>query len=201
MSAPQYPQSPDNQSGGYPQAGGDPQSGGYPDQPYPGNYPGSGYSGPPAAPAVKPKAPGTVTAAFIIYLLSAISALASVLLLLTGNGEQQLRQALADTNTSGIDQETLFNTTRAVVIAVAVILLVLYVVFDFVMRAGRNWARIVLTVLSALSIVSSFSGSLGAARGATSWIGLILSVLAIVLMYLPQSNAYFAAAKLARQRV
>lgn len=189
MSAPQYPQSPGNDPGGYP------------DQPYPITYPGFGYSGPPAVPAPKPTAPVTVTAAFVVYLLSAITAVVAISQLFTGDGEQQFRQALADSNTSGIDVDTLFSTLRAVVVAVAVVVVVAYVIFDFVMRSGRNWARILLTVVSALSIFSSFSGSLGAARGTFSWIGLILSVLAIVLMYLPQSNAYFAAAKLARQRV
>ena len=191
MTAPQYPQSPGNDP-----AYGAPNPGGYPAA----GYPGAGYPGGPMAPAVKPKAPGTITAAFIIYLLSAIAAAASVAVLFTDDGKRQLRQALTDANINGVDVDSLVNTTRTAAGVLAVVLIVLYVIFDLLMRAGRNWARIVLTVVSALSIISSFTGSLGAARGTVSWVGLILSILAIVLMYLPVSNAYFAAVKLSRSR-
>jgi hypothetical protein len=78
------------------------------------------------------------------------------------------------------------------------------------MRAGRNWARIVLTVLSALSIASAASPtsnvqfgdqtySVGAYRAA-SWIGVALAVLAIILMFMRASNAYFTASKVARMQ-
>lgn len=67
-----------------------------------------------------------------------------------------------------------------------------------------------LTVLSGLSILSSTSASSEVNVNGTiyrsstsqvfSWIGTALAVVAIVLMFLPASNAYFTASKAARQQ-
>lgn len=141
------------------------------------------------------KAPAPVTLAFVFYLLSALAALAGVALLFTSSGKQALRNDLAGSASSTMSVDDLVNTTRIIAVVIAVVVFLLYLLFAVKMRAGRNWARIVLTVLTALSIVSSFSGNLASARNWSTWVGIILPVLAIILMFLPQSNAYFAANK------
>lgn len=145
------------------------------------------------------KAPAPVTLAFIFYLLSALAVLVGVALLFTTGGEQELRNTLAGSATPDISVQDLVNATRIIAVVVAVVVFLLYLLFALKMRAGRNWARIVLTVLTALSIVSSFSGNLGAARNWSTWVSIILPVLAIILMFLPQSSAYFAAVRTARR--
>jgi hypothetical protein len=67
-------------------------------------------------------------------------------------------------------------------IVVNVLYLVAVVVIDMFFRRGANWARIVLTVLAALSVF----GVLG--LGA---IPFVISVVAIILSWLPASNAWF----------
>lgn len=113
--------------------------------------------------------------------------------------EQALQESAASADAQGINVNTLVNGVKLASIVVAVIFVGLYLLFAMKMRAGRNWARIVLTVLSALSIVSA------ASRATSSqlfgWIGAALAVVAIVLMFLPASSAYFAASKAARQRM
>jgi hypothetical protein len=179
-----------------------------PQNPYPGGgypsggYPGQGQQGP------APVAPGPVKGAFLVYVVVAVLALVSLVLSVTSSVWQQ---AIDDNpNTSGIDAQSLVNTVKIVAVVVGVIFIALYLFFAFKMRAGRNWARIVLTVLSALSILSSTSASSSVtinnnvyrSTGSQtfSWIGTVLAIVAIVLMFLPASNAYFSASKAARQR-
>ena len=177
-------------------------------QQYPPQYPPSpsnGYPGQPPAPT----APGSVKGAFLIYLIAALLAAVGVVLSLTSNVWNQA-VAAAGSNTSGVDTQTLVNTVKITTAVVGVILLGLYLLFAFKMRAGRNWARIVLTVLSALSILSLASASSSvnvngtvyksSSTQLTGWIGGALAVVGIVLMFLPASNAYFSASKAARQQ-
>ena len=197
---PQYPnpqyQSPQYQNPQYPGAQGSP-------------YPGGGYPGQVQYGQVtQPAAPGTVKGAFLIYLLAALLAALGIVLSLTSSVWDDAIAAAG--NDSGVSTQTLVNTAKIVTVVVSAILLALYLLFAFKMRAGRNWARVVLTVLSALSIASSFSASASVtvngnvykstSTQATGWIGAALGIIAIVLMFLPASNAYFSASKAARSQ-
>ncbi|MBV9729768.1 MAG: hypothetical protein JO309_10285 [Pseudonocardiales bacterium] len=93
-----------------------------------------------------------------------------------------------------VDQSTVESvTTAAFVIGIVVGLLVVAaeLVFMFLMRGGRNWARIVLAVLGGVGVLF---GLMGLAIGMGSGIGvlqLLLLIGAIVTMFLPASNAWF----------
>ncbi len=81
-----------------------------------------------------------------------------------------------------------------VALVIGLILLALEIFFMFKMRAGRNWARIVLTVLGVLSILSGLYGltqgfTVGAIFGVIS---LLVVIAAIVFMYKPADRAYFS---------
>ncbi len=81
-------------------------------------------------------------------------------------------------------------------IAVGLVSVAAYVLFALVMRRGANWARIVLTVLSAIALVSGLVGLL-----ALNVVNLLVSALVVtaaVLLYRPASNAYFAARSASR---
>jgi heme A synthase len=104
----------------------------------------------------------------------------------------------------GLSAEQLRSATQIGAIVggiVALVFVVLYILFIIKMRAGRNWARIVLTVLSALSVISTvfgigtvFSeGGLGVVSGILTLVQLVLIVVAVYFMFRPASNAYFAA--------
>lgn len=175
--------------------------------PYPPQYPTSQsdtYQGRPAHPA----APGSITGAFLIYLLAAVLLAVGVVLALTSNVWNDAIAAAG--NTSSVNTQTLVNTAKIITVVIGVVFLALYLLFAFKMRAGRNWARIVLTVLSALSIASSFSASgsvnvngtvyKSTSTQTTGIVGAVLAIVAIVLMFLPASNAYFAQSKAARQQ-
>ncbi len=71
----------------------------------------------------------------------------------------------------------------------------LFVLFAVKMRAGRNWARMVLTAVAILSAVSFLSAvaSTGAALD-LMWnlAAVAFSVTAVVYLFRPESTAYFA---------
>ncbi|SDO76765.1 hypothetical protein SAMN04515671_1947 [Nakamurella panacisegetis] len=159
-------------------------------------------------PGPRPAPPGTVTGAFAIYLLVALLAAVGIVLGLTSNVWDEA--VAANAGNSGVDAQALVNTAKTITVVVGAALLALYLLFAFKMRAGRNWARIVLTVLSALSILSAFSASASvtvnghvyrsSSTQISGWIGVALAVVAIVLMYMSASNAYFTASRASRGR-
>ena len=81
-----------------------------------------------------------------------------------------------------------------VALVIGLILLALEIFFMFKMRAGHNWARIVLTVLGVLSILASLYGlTQGFTVGTIfSVISLLVVAAAIVFMYKPAARAYFS---------
>ena len=101
----------------------------------------------------------------------------------TQQGTEQLTQAQLD---------TLVTATVVIGVVVSVVLSALYVLFAFKARAGRNWARVVLLILTAFSVVML------ALAGGFSWLGMLatlVSLVAVVLLFLPAANAYFASAR------
>ena len=173
--------------------------------PYPGAY-GGGYGGaePPA-----PTRPATVTGAFICWVLTAVASIVSVVLVVNSPiWAQALDEAArqGSVSSSGVDPASLISAVKTVAVVVAVLFVALYLFFAFMMWGGRNWARIVLTVLAALTALSAFSSgvqssvtinnrSYEANSTGTSWITVALAVIGLVLMYLPASNAYFTESK------
>ncbi|MTD14503.1 hypothetical protein GIS00_11150 [Nakamurella sp. YIM 132087] len=202
MSTPSYGQPGD--SGQQPQVQyGQPYPGAAPQygQPYPGQpYPGGGYpvGGPPPA---KPAIPGTVQGAFALYVVSAVLSIISAIVVMNSDIWDLAR---ADRFTSGV-----VTAAATIGLIIGIGFLAVYVFFAFMMRAGRNWARIVLTVFSGLAIVSGFStrasvtvnGQTYSATGGQliNWISVGIAVVAIVLMYLKPSSEYFTAFKAFKQ--
>lgn len=134
--------------------------------------------------------------AFWAFLAATVISIVSGLLVL--GQRDALADAVRRSNTKltaqQIDQAATVALVAAVVIAVLIALL--YLFFAVKLRAGRNWARIVLTVLTALQVISLLAGSGG------SWIGYLsclAAVIGVVLSFLPESSAYFAAAKPVRR--
>jgi uncharacterized membrane protein len=107
---------------------------------------------------------------------------------------QAINQTLANDPT--LDRSTIESVTTGALVAGAVIGLLLVVaqlLFVFLMRGGRNWARIVLAVLGGLVVLFGligFAGTTGA-MGAGSLLQLLLLIGAIVTMFLPAANAWF----------
>ncbi|MGH3825889.1 MAG: hypothetical protein ACRDQX_01745 [Pseudonocardiaceae bacterium] len=107
---------------------------------------------------------------------------------------EAINQVLAQTPAA--DQSTIESaTTTALVIGVVLGLLfaVAEIVFVFLMRGGRNWARIVLAVFGGLGVLFGLLGLAvnPGAGSATGLLQLLLLIGALVTMFLPAANAWF----------
>jgi hypothetical protein len=104
----------------------------------------------------------------------------------------------------GPQGEAALTSGLIVGVVVSLVILALYLFFIFQMRAGKNWARIVLAVLGAISVVFGLigfsgygvymqAGGIGVIVVILSILQLILIIAAIVFMFRPDANAYFTA--------
>jgi ABC-type Fe3+ transport system permease subunit len=142
--------------------------------------------------------PTEITLAFWGWLVAAVIVLVGGLVVL--GQKQQIIDALNKVDTTSqlrsVNVESQAQTAMIAAIAAAVIICVLYVFFAFKLRAGRNWARIVLTVVAALNLIDLLTNSDTAS--ALSYVGGLIAVAAAVLSYLPKSNGYIRESKRAR---
>ncbi|WP_223227663.1 hypothetical protein [Leifsonia xyli] len=160
------------------------------------------YGGTPAAPAERPAAtPTTVTASFWLYIATAaLSIVVGIIGIIATAGsravvlDQLQRQGGTSLQGQNLDQlaDTAVTIGIATLAVTTIVATVLFTLFAFLMRRGGNGARIVLTILTVLSLLNA-----GSAFG----LGLLLvaaAVVAAILMWLPSSNQWFAAIKASR---
>lgn len=157
---------------------------------------------PMASPIEPPQvpAPAEVLTAVKLWFVSILVGLLGGILGYALTDKNAALQKAMDSNTSGLsraDLETLVNVGLVIGLTVALVMLGLEVFFVLKMKAGRNWARIVLTVLGALSALSSLVGlaqgfSLGSA---VNLISLLLTIAAVVFMFRPAATHYFKPAR------
>ena len=129
-----------------------------------------------------PARPAAVSAAFVGWLIAtAFGFAAAIVLFVSAAG------AVGATNSSLTGDFFGITFVFAGILVLALTAIQAPVVFR--MRAGRNWARVTLTVLAVLQIVNAvFSIGLNAVL---SIIGIVLVAVATVLMWVPASNRFF----------
>ena len=219
------PQNPWQQPSGYPPqaAGGTgphpvPQSGPLPQAPNP-------YAAPPAPTPPRVPRPKTVEAAFwIAVAVPLLAVIFNVLSFFLAQKavDQAFRQEAATDEYVAEVQDGFSQLAQGLVFGVSIfvtvlmlILTALWILFGFKMRAGRNWARVVLTIFAAiwlLNVISGLASGLGTGGygsledvemptsflvvtvldQAISGLGMIAF---LVLVYLKPSNWYFNAAR------
>ncbi|WP_232668551.1 hypothetical protein [Pseudonocardia sp. TRM90224] len=161
-----------------------------------------GRSGPP--PAARP---GPVTTAFVLLLVSAALSLAGLAINTVTYATVGLPGS--DVATAGLspDQAALAESITRVSLIVGAVLFLAFETFllvaTFKMRAGRNWARIVLTVVGGLGVALTIVtlALLPALQPGIDLPSVILGIVqsgvivaAIVLMFRPAANLYFRGA-------
>lgn len=82
-----------------------------------------------------------------------------------------------------------------VLVLVALALAAAQIVLVLKMKEGKEWARFALTILAAVSLVLAvLGGSVGGGNAVgNNWLGFLISAAATVLMWLPNSQAWFNA--------
>jgi hypothetical protein len=170
------------------------------------NRPDNGYqSGLPSYPSAPPPSeaqaqtitpPTEIIASFWCYVVAATIVLVGGLLF--SGAKQQVRDTLRvryPTYTP-TQLDSLANVTVTLAVAFAVLIGALYLLFAFKIKAGRNWARIVLTIVAVLDLLTIIGGRGGSAVG---YVGALAAVIGCVLSYVPKSAAYIAEVRASRQ--
>ncbi|KQR51477.1 hypothetical protein ASF88_18745 [Leifsonia sp. Leaf336] len=112
----------------------------------------------------------------------------------SSNRAAALRQ-LANSNADlhGQSAEQVVNAVIAFAVGWSIVTLIfwaiVFVLFAFFVRRGANWARIVLTVLTALSLLNIIPGF------PFGLLQVLASIVGLVLLWLRPSSAWFAAIK------
>jgi hypothetical protein len=157
-----------------------------------------------AAPPVAdtaPKEPGrtpkVVVAAFFILLAIGVVQLASAVYALT-TLSSDLHYAFTHP-LKGYTPEQTRSIAKVVFIGNIIFVTMqagLYTLFAFMVRQGRNWARVVLTVIVVVfGILLALSGSLGV----VTELSLLVEVIAVAMLYSPTARDFFAAKKAAKR--
>jgi hypothetical protein len=139
--------------------------------------------------------PTEITVAFWCYIVAAVVTVVGGLMVL--GARQQIMDAVRSAGNGGNLTPQQLDAAANLAIGLAVVLSLvfagLYVLFAFKLRAGRNWARIVLTIVAVLELLSLVTSNGGGS--ALRYIGDLAAIIGAVLSYLPNSNAYFATVK------
>ncbi|WP_157887630.1 hypothetical protein [Frondihabitans sp. PAMC 28766] len=134
--------------------------------------------------------PRSITVAFWLFLLAALVQLVVLVVSLStagGSITAGREQVAKVADGVGTSQAQLFVGPAIVVgIVIGGLVMIAFIVFDMLMRRGKPWARVVLTVVTVFSL--STAGSLHG----LGIIGLLAAVAATVLIFLKPSNAFFA---------
>jgi len=155
-------------------------------------------------PLVRPKAIDTAfQASLASTVIGAVSAIFTFLLdgqFVTDMARQVMESPGAD---QGFTEEQLVNVYRISMVIGIGVFVGLNLLFTYKMRAGRNWARIVLTafaVIGALSFLSAMASAGAELELMWSLAQAAFGITAVVYMYRKESNAYFLAYKQRRLR-
>lgn len=161
------------------------------DSTLPPSYPASSSPAPGAAGPVTP--PQQVNIAFWLYIVGAALSLISLIVSLAtiGSLKDDLQRQLAAQGQQISDGALNATVTASITVAIVfgILYIAAYVLFAVFMRRGANWARIVLLIVTVLSLFGVLGGfGVGAAR-------LVVGVIATVLIFLKPANEYFREVK------
>ncbi|WP_433266064.1 hypothetical protein ACQPZF_39790 [Actinosynnema sp. CS-041913] len=139
--------------------------------------------------------PIEVKVSFWIWIAGAVLSVVGALLALTQREEisEALRATPQFAQSTPEQLDAAVSMTIMFTLVVGIVLAGLYVLFAFKARAGRNWARVVLTVLTALGLLTMLFRP-----SPSALITSLISVVAVVLLYVPNSKAYYDSVKRAR---
>ncbi|SEF27703.1 hypothetical protein SAMN05421837_1031000 [Amycolatopsis pretoriensis] len=148
-----------------------------------------------AVPFVRPT---TITIAFWAFLASTILGLTNgVVALFTGNSSGDAVRTVVVENGTDLSQQQVdqvSTVTNAGALVFSVIMSLLYILFAAKLRSGRNWARVLLTVVAGLQLLAITFGQ----STILGYFSAMSAVVGAVSSFVNPSNDYFRAVKAAR---
>ncbi|PJI93388.1 hypothetical protein [Luteimicrobium subarcticum] len=163
--------------------------------PYGGMPTAPQYAATPAGPPVA--APPSITLAVrLMFVGAALSLVGIILAWATKDAlRDQLRDASSSSSLTPSELDTLLNVSLAVATVVGLIGVGLWIWMALANGAGKSWARIVSTVLGALSVVTTLVNLTreSGASMALSVVSIALAVVILVLLWRRESSEFYAA--------
>jgi len=136
--------------------------------------------------------PREVTSSVQLWLANILASVVIGVVSVIVDGSYPLVHLQASASTPGQAHAELVGLAVGAGVVVAVFY-ALEVLFVWRMRSGRRWARVVLTVLAAFSVLSNVLSLLqGGFTVVSAVVSLLLVPAAAVLMYRPAAKSYFA---------
>lgn len=170
-------------------------------EPYPSAPAGSSAYGaygapmPPVQPGsvapLGPPPPSVVNAVRLMIVGAALSAIGIIVLLTT---KSSMRTAIAKKNPSfdAHKLDTTVNAAIAISTVFGIIFLVLYVLLALQVRKGKNWARIVTMVITAIGVLSALASFAQPAPAISHIFGTVSGLIDLaIIVLLVQSKQYF----------
>ncbi|TWP47758.1 hypothetical protein FKR81_30920 [Lentzea tibetensis] len=151
---------------------------------------------------LKPPRPATLTTASWVWLAATLLGVLSMPLLLWVNSESIATSIFEDSRHQPEPltlEEARITVTVLVFLALfgALVLSIPFVIGALRLRSGKNWPRVMLSVLGGVTLIydlALFAGSLAAGQWQYGVVMAVatagLTIAGIVLMFLPPSNAY-----------
>jgi hypothetical protein len=157
--------------------------------------PAGGYGYPQQQQGPPPEVPKTLDVALWVVVANTVLGLIGVIYSLSQR-DQIIARVMNNRSLSLEEARTAANIGITIGIIVGVGFALFYIFLAVKMRAGRNWARITLTVFLALGVIGGLA-SLGQDTAglskALSGIALVLDVVALVAVWQPASTKYIKA--------
>jgi hypothetical protein len=184
-------QNPSGQPYGSQNPGGQPPYGYQSAQPSAYGYPSGQSQFQPAGPVSRPK---EVEISFWLIIAAAALTVVSTIVTLATLGSPAMMEQFemimgAQGGQAQIDTEAFIAIAATSAVIIGIIGVAVYLLIAFMVRKGKNWARITATVLAALSLFSLIGG------GFLQIIIVLLGVAAVVLLFVPKASNYFNAVK------
>ena len=140
-----------------------------------------------AIPTQRTSPPSTIILSFFGFLAATVTTIAGAVFLATSGPALQDELRRRETSFSDAEIDAAVTVTQGAGLAVAAVIVLGYLWLAFKLKAGRNWARIVLTILTLLQVGFLF---VGGTADVLSYLSCAVAVIAMVASYLPASNAY-----------
>lgn len=163
--------------------------------------PPAGWGAPPAPverPVTVRAGLGALIGSLVLYLVAQVVTVANFDTLLANARAQA---ANANTQNLPFDEKSFLSTIMKISIGFGVVVALVYLLFIWFAWTGRQWARIVIWILSGLFLLFGLAGSvISAGSGISSpipfvtalgWFELVFLAAGIILLALKQSNEWF----------
>lgn len=130
---------------------------------------------------------------WLIIAAAVLTAITTIISLATLGSPAMMEQFEAVMGQQGgevpMDTDAFVGMIATFAVIIGIIGIAIYLLIAFMVRKGKNWARITATILAALSLLTLIGSSF-------VWIITVLcGVAAVVLLYMPKSSNYFNAVK------